>query len=230
VVVHVLDDYTKEEVMNQLHDLVSLSPAVREYADLHLIVDTFERQLNMWRNTARLFASTNYVMMLDIDLLPCTNLRQSVRSDEKAWSLLQSGTAALVVPAFEPVPLDHKLEFIPTTKVSLVNQVHEGKFQMFYKSRYDQGHQPTNYTRWYQENQVYKVLWDKIGYEPYVIFKTEGSPWCDERFVGYGGDKVACNWELYLSGKDFWVLPNDFIIHQNHSVTKKTEVACLSGY
>lgn len=39
---------------------------------------------------------------------------------------------------------------------------------------------------------------------------------CDERFVGYGSNKAACLYEIYLSGAEFWVLPNDFLIHQRH--------------
>ena len=39
---------------------------------------------------------------------------------------------------------------------------------------------------------------------------------CDERFVGYGSNKAACLYEIFLSGAEFWVLPNDFLIHQRH--------------
>lgn len=37
---------------------------------------------------------------------------------------------------------------------------------------------------------------------------------CDERFVGYGGNKAACLFELYISGVSFYVLVDDFLIHQ----------------
>lgn len=39
---------------------------------------------------------------------------------------------------------------------------------------------------------------------------------CDERFVGYGGNKAACLFEMYLSGVSFYVLSDHFLIHQNH--------------
>lgn len=39
---------------------------------------------------------------------------------------------------------------------------------------------------------------------------------CDERFVGYGGNKAACVFEMYLSGVSLHVLADHFIIHQNH--------------
>ncbi|OBZ69783.1 hypothetical protein A0H81_10486 [Grifola frondosa] len=40
--------------------------------------------------------------------------------------------------------------------------------------------------------------------------------WCDERFTGYGGNKAACLFEMYLSGVSFYVLADHFIIHQSH--------------
>ena len=39
---------------------------------------------------------------------------------------------------------------------------------------------------------------------------------CDERFTGYGGNKAACLFEMYLSGISFYVLGDHFLIHQNH--------------
>ncbi len=39
---------------------------------------------------------------------------------------------------------------------------------------------------------------------------------CDERFVGYGGNKAACLFEMYLAGVSYYVLADHFIIHQNH--------------
>lgn len=37
----------------------------------------------------------------------------------------------------------------------------------------------------------YKVTAFEPKYEPYVILKKEGTPWCDERFVGYGANKAV---------------------------------------
>ena len=39
---------------------------------------------------------------------------------------------------------------------------------------------------------------------------------CDERFTGYGGNKAACLFEMYLSGISFYVLSDHFLIHQSH--------------
>lgn len=53
---------------------------------------------------------------------------------------------------------------------------------------------------------------------------------CDERFVGYGGNKAACLFGIYVSGIDFYVLPDDFLIHQSHAYaeeTRKNEVRTI---
>lgn len=50
---------------------------------------------------------------------------------------------------------------------------------------------------------------------------------CDERFVGYGGNKAACLYEMYMSGVSFYVLSDDFLVHQSHAydeAARKAEV------
>lgn len=37
----------------------------------------------------------------------------------------------------------------------------------------------------------YKVTEFEPKYEPYIVLKREGTPWCDERFVGYGANKAV---------------------------------------
>lgn len=78
------------------------------------------RQFNVWRNLARLFARTEFVMMLDVAFAVCTNWRMDIRSavqragqstaksDGSSEGLpmdivkkLCDGTAAPVIPTFE---------------------------------------------------------------------------------------------------------------------------------
>jgi hypothetical protein len=54
---------------------------------------------------------------------------------------------------------------------------------------------------------------------------------CDERFVGYGGNKAACLYEMYLSGMSFYVLADHFLVHQSHAyeeAARRLEVRCFS--
>ncbi|CDH52704.1 glycosyltransferase family 49 protein [Lichtheimia corymbifera JMRC:FSU:9682] len=221
--IHVNDDDTKQEVLDELHAVYESNPDMQSYVDIHLMLDNFDRQFNLWRNVAKFFARTDYIMMLDVDFHLCTNFRQRIRNDPKIMALLDSGTAALVVPAFEFNLQDDGLDWrtFPTTKSDLLQEVESGKLDMFHKS-WLRGHGSTNYTKWYASEDLYKVTDYNFSYEPYIIYKKEGSPWCSERFIGYGANKAACLYEIYISGIDYWVLPDDFLIHQTHEYPEAT--------
>ncbi|CAB4384850.1 uncharacterized protein OCT59_005586 [Rhizophagus irregularis] len=217
VTIHVADDEKSRDVLlSKLHDLYNGNEYMKQYVDVHLVVDNFERQFNMWRNVAKFFARTNYVMMLDVDFHPCTDFRHAILNNEEIMKKLRTGNTALVVPAFEYADLQEGLDFhtFPTKKADALELVESGRLVMFHAS-WKPGHGPSNYTHWYGTNELYKVTTYQYQYEPYVIFPKQ-SIWCDERFVGYGANKAACLFELYLSGVDYWVLPNDFLIHQTH--------------
>lgn len=215
--VHINDDDAKDDTMKELRELYSESPDMQKYVDIHLIVDKYDRQFNMWRNVAKLFARTDYIMMLDVDFHICTDLRKSIRNNTEAMDRLRSGRTALVVPAFEYIEQKDGLDWhtFPTDKSSLLQLVQEEKLGMFHRSWF-KGHGSTNYTRWYGTDELYKVTSYDFSYEPYIVYKKESSPWCDERFIGYGANKAACLYEIYLSGIEYWVLPHDFLIHQTH--------------
>lgn len=64
VAIHIQDDESHEEILAELHELYRTNSLMKEYVDLHLIVDKFDRQFNMWRNVAKFFARTEYIVML----------------------------------------------------------------------------------------------------------------------------------------------------------------------
>ena len=77
--------------------------------------------------------------------------------------------------------------------------------------------------------EVYRVAQYQSAYEPYVIMSKRVS-WCDERFTGYGANKAACLFEMYLSGVSFYVMADHFLIHQTHKyeeAARREEVRCL---
>ncbi|KAG1443764.1 hypothetical protein G6F56_010555 [Rhizopus delemar] len=191
---------------------------MRRYVDIHLIIDDYDRQFNLWRNIARLYALTDYVMMLDIDFFPCTDLRQ-ILNDPKLVQRLEQNHA-LVLPAFEYLEPKDYLEF-PRTKQALLKEVELQRVDMFHRD-WQRGHGATDYERWYQATSAYAVTDYIHSYEPYVIFKRQGSPWCDERFVGYGANKAACLYEFYISGMSYFVLTDHFLIHQSHPYPEYT--------
>ncbi|GAA6061689.1 hypothetical protein JCM10212_005981 [Sporobolomyces blumeae] len=222
--VHLSDSASHSEMLRSLETMYTSSPMMKKYVDIHLVYDSFDRQFNMWRNVAKFFARTDYVMMLDVDFWLCTDFRQRMLESTEIMDRLKSGMAAFVVPAFEFHKQSDGVDptTFPSTKAELLQLVQDDKIGMFHKS-WAPGHGSTNYTRYYEakEGEVYRATSYTHSYEPYVIFKKEGTPWCDERFIGYGGNKAACLFELYLSGVSFYVLPDDFLIHQSHAYAEK---------
>jgi len=215
---------TRSGLLDSLHALYASSPFMTAFVDVHLIVDRFDRQFNMWRNVAKFFARTDYVMMLDVDFWICTDFRASILGSPEIMSKLREGTAAFVVPAFEFNEQSDGVDPLtfPTNKMALLDLVRDKKIDMFHKS-WQPGHGATNYTRYYdtKPGEVYRVHSYTHSYEPYVIYRKEGTPFCDERFIGYGANKAACLYELYLSGISFFILPDDFLIHQSHPYAEK---------
>jgi len=209
-------------VLDALHDLYTSTPGMSSFVDVHLVLSPFARQLNTWRNAARLFARTEFVMMLDVDFAICTDFRSHIRAglDSEVGRSLRNGYAALVVPAFEYLNQQDGIDpdTFPSDKKVLLELVKRGKIDMFHKS-WAPGHNSSDYPRFYTAGpgEVYRIKQYQSAYEPYVVFKKEGPPWCDERFVGYGGNKAACLYEMYLSGMSFFVLADHFLVHQSHA-------------
>ncbi|KAI0757386.1 glycosyl-transferase for dystroglycan-domain-containing protein [Daedaleopsis nitida] len=260
-------DHPTRVALNSLHVLYASSPLFPKLVDVHLALSPFAsalssevvastvgeggRQFNVWRNAARLFARTEFVMMLDVDFAVCTDWRGIVRDAVRAASStpirhlvrtgrrsqdpsqgsantteivqrLREGTAALVVPAFEYVKQEEGVDqrAFPADKEALVRlaQANPPVIATFHAS-WAPGHNSTNYQKYYSippgSGAMYKVEQYQSAYEPYVITSKRVS-WCDERFAGYGGNKAACLFELYLSGVSFYVLSDHFLIHQSH--------------
>ncbi|KAK3823737.1 MAG: glycosyl-transferase for dystroglycan-domain-containing protein, partial [Linnemannia elongata] len=224
VATHIRKGPEQDAMFHELHAFFRDNSILRKYVDLHVIVDGVDFQLNMWRNVARMFARTDYFMMLDVDFHIPSSLKKNLHYDPRIQQLLASG-AALVVPAFEyKVEHDPKdSKYFPETKSDLLPLLEKGHIHVFHDS-FPPGHDEVDEQRVREEyleheadgERPYKVTKFEPKYEPYVILKKEGTPWCDERFVGYGANKAACLFEIYISGIDFWVMPEDFLIHQYH--------------
>ena len=135
---------------------------------------------------AKFFARTDYVMMLDVDFFICTDFRSRILNSPEIMSKLRDGSAAFVVPAFEYLKQEdgEDAKTFPADKQGLMQLVRGKKIDMFHKN-WQPGHGATNYTRYYASNpgEVYRVHTYTHSYEPYVVYKREGTPYCDERCV-----------------------------------------------
>ncbi|KAH9917541.1 uncharacterized protein B0H18DRAFT_1087043 [Fomitopsis serialis] len=205
--------------LQRLHALYMSSPLFSMYVDVHLALSPFAalrtvgegeggRQFNVWRNVARLFARTEFIMMLDVDFAKLS------RGD--VMQRLREGRAALVVPAFEYTNLADGVDqrTFPTDKESLLRLAQAD---------------PPKIAAFHAIGEVFRVAQYQSAYEPYVIVSKRVS-WCDERFTGYGANKAACLFEMYLSGVSFYVMADHFVIHQTHTyeeAARREEVRTL---
>ena len=95
-------DHPSRVALSNLHALYASSALFSRHVDVHLALSPFNsalstgpisqpesdseggRQFNVWRNAARLFARTDFVMMLDVDFAVCTDWREFVRDAIRA--------------------------------------------------------------------------------------------------------------------------------------------------
>lgn len=95
----------------------------------------------------------------------------------------------------------------------------EGKVEVF-NIHNPPGHGPTNSTKWIRLSRpvTYRAVYAP-RYEPFLVLSRHVAPWCDERFVGYGGNKIAYITQLHGQGFSFHVHPYGFVIHVPHVKT-----------
>jgi hypothetical protein len=125
---------------------------------------------------------------------------------------LHEPQAVFVVASFEMD--DFNMRDVPHTKDQLLRMVAQDRIRQVHKDKWFPAHGPTRYEDWYQTHELYKVDYQR-DYEPYYIVRkdvplyplpsqeersshdhsalTPSPAQCrwDERFVGYGFDKVS---------------------------------------
>ncbi|XP_033624892.1 uncharacterized protein LOC117288231 [Asterias rubens] len=178
--------------------------------------------VNYLRNLAIRQAKSKYILLLDADFVPSPEFQTSFQSSldqmEKQPSMDQT---AFVVPVFEysqevikDSPSNH-----PKTKQDLKDRMfgQDAVISPFMLSTAPEAHRPTDYRAWYSSTQPYRVIKYQDKYEPYLIMKnTVDVQTFDERFTGYGMNKVTYSMELHARGYEFVVLPSVWAIHVPH--------------
>ncbi|XP_053141501.1 xylosyl- and glucuronyltransferase LARGE2 isoform X3 [Hemicordylus capensis] len=167
--------------------------------------------VNLLRNVALKNAQTPYVFLTDIDFLPMYGLYDYLRTTILQLELPQR-KAALIVPAFET--LHYRLTF-PKSKAELLSMLDMGSLYTFRYHVWPQGHAPTDYAKWRTATMPYQVEWQS-HFEPYVVVRRD-CPRYDQRFVGFGWNKVSHIMELDAQEYKLLVLPNAFMIHMPHA-------------
>lgn len=78
------------------------------------------------------------------------------------------------------------------------------------------GHEPTDYRRWAAATAPYRVRYAEL-YEPYIVVRKDAVPRYDERFVGYGMNKIAHIMACHARGLAFQVVPSLFVAAPTHA-------------
>jgi len=116
---------TPDDLLSSLKALYAEHPLLALYLDIHLVISPHPRQFNLLRNVARLFARTEFVLLLDVDFVLLATFRDRIQGAgaSELKTLLRTGQAALVLPAFEFTAQDDGMDAdkFPTEKeVSII--------------------------------------------------------------------------------------------------------------
>lgn len=155
----------------------------------------------------------------------------------------QEDQHALVVPAFErlaPTPcetdsdcanfLKTNSSFIPKSFEELQQCVGRKECIVFQSNNNWEGHSTTLSEhwlerQWYQDDDKTTFIsipcFHTARYEPYVVIRwchsgSPVAPYYDERFHGYGKNKIELVSHLRKQGYQFSILPEGFIVHNPH--------------
>ncbi|XP_045174255.2 xylosyl- and glucuronyltransferase LARGE2s-like [Mercenaria mercenaria] len=167
--------------------------------------------VNYLRNVALENAQTEFMFLSDIDFLPMYGLYEYLKKAVNMMDM-RSQKKALVVPAFETQR--YRFSF-PTTKAELLSLLDSGELYTFRYHVWAKGHAATNYEKWRNATEPYTVKWEQ-DFEPYVAV-SKNIPQFDQRFVGFGWNKVSHIMQLDAERYEYVVLPNAFMIHMPHA-------------
>ncbi|KAI7816939.1 hypothetical protein BC939DRAFT_403259 [Gamsiella multidivaricata] len=217
--------------IKRLQALRASNPKVRQQVDIHLITtppthrqSVFLQQTNLHRNIARFFARSDYVLLLDSDgSLPMTDVAKSFANYPQWMDKLRAGNV-FVLPGFNvsmTSPVDEEQNTnaglvpalaqasLPTDKESLLDFVRTGQVVLSEKT-WKRTIRNVDFNTWATQTRLSAIQNYDPYFSPSVVIRRDKMLWCPERF---GNNHAACMFELYLSGADFWVLPNDFTVN-----------------
>lgn len=189
--------------------------------------------INWLRNRGIACVRTTHYFMVDVDFWPSRALRGLVRAQLPAW---RDAPRALVVPNFQrnghgcrndesnPHACREALAAgrlaMPDTFEALQACIGDKECAVFDSEWNAAGQSSTNVGMWKQmgENRTRRLkCLQSARYEPFTVVRRGlATPLFDERFYGYGKNKVSFLVELRLAGFEFVVLGRGFLLHFPH--------------
>ncbi|XP_013775359.1 beta-1,4-glucuronyltransferase 1-like [Limulus polyphemus] len=173
---------------------------------------------NLLRNVGRRNALTEFIFVIDIDLVPSDHLHEDFQVFAKENRLFleshKDDKTVYVVPAFEL----KEGAAIPKQKTELLQLLELMEARPFYFELCWKCQKHTDYEAWQREPPtsklavLFEVLW-RDPWEPFYIARNS-VPLYDERFRQYGFNRISQVCEQHVAGYKFSVLNNAFVIHE----------------
>ena len=189
---------------------------LRKHIDVSFVRAYGEKEpslfLNAVRNAAIRATTTKFVIMLDVDMTPGYDIFDCFRDINGTYlsSLLTSGEQRLV--AVLPVFVSDTHIRAPKNKQEVLSQTGQriGTSYCINSQRGSKGR------RWYGQDIVIQTKF-LPDYEPYAIVRRDKYPAYDERFSGYGFNKIAWAAGAESAGWKLVVINDRFVTHLNHA-------------
>lgn len=210
---------TNETEVNMLLAFVEANQDILHLTTIHVLVehnsDPDSYPYNVLRNMAMREAETDYVLAVDVDFVTegYDRLVGLVRENEEVMQALHTNRL-LVLAAFENTAAGAKANAIPRSKADVVKMVEDGLVTPFEIKWWPQGHKPTNFSKYYQNETG--VLYDieyQWNFEPYVLAYRHGLPRYWNDFRSYAYNKCSYFIEAHLMGYKFSVLRDFYVFH-----------------
>jgi len=214
----------------QLHERVEARGECRlDIATLHVeaatrVYDTMY-PINALRNLALDQAKSALVFLLDIDFEVSSNLYSELQSSyQTVHDAAVHSRTALVIPAFEC----ESLNTMPNCQEQMVQALDAEDAELFHTGHFAKGHRATDLARWRHATEAYPVQYEEC-FEPYVIAARTLIPRYDERFRGYGMNKIAHILHMDALHFEFWVVPHHFVCAAKHAKSSQWEATYASS-
>ncbi|CAN8074785.1 unnamed protein product [Agarophyton chilense] len=188
-------------------------PWLRNYVDVGFVkraADEPALPINALRNVAIRLTETEFVLMLDVDMTPATISFECFRNDSgKHLSILLPEDVRRI--AVFPVFITQSHHRPARDKEELLDQLNSGVGTIYCAN----SQKPNRIKRWYTTTEAVETFFTK-DYEPYGIARRNLYPMYDERFSGYGFNKISWAVAAARWGYSFLVLEDAFVTHLNH--------------
>lgn len=189
--------------------------------------NSMDYPINKLRNLALSAVKTSHALIVDIDFLPSLHLFEHLHQSFIKDSLVVDAQLAIVVPAFQlnrGCPNDEEcdqqdINRMPYSRDELKQLIRQGSATIFDPTNRG-GHGTTDYKAWYlnsYDGLVELPCLKSERYEPFVVVRFCGSiPPFQERFSGYGKNKLAWIQHILRSGFQITQIDTEFIVHYPH--------------